>query len=433
MMKRDYSSFWIVTGLLALEIVIFFGIYYLSNIPVAINLVISLAVVNVILLLGWKSLSRWLSQNDTKQEVGKKEERTDKELRTAPRMLQKQIYDLHNLFEVSISLTSIMEPKRLIQSSMLLIIGQLRIDQVIIFLPSKKEKNNIYPMYMKGFPKDLWKGFYLSLKDPMIDKFGEKVLALDLSNIEEELVTERWRNLMGNGLKMIAPIIPKKQIKGLIAVGQKINGEPFSRSEQELFSLLAHFISVAFSNSILYQRMGRISITDGLTELYNYRYFKRRIEYEIVRAQRYDHCLTLVLFDVDHFKNYNDTLGHPAGDVALKTVARILKSMIRKSDIAVRYGGEEFCVILPEGNTRSGWEFAERLRKQIEAHQFDREGVQPGGKLTISLGVASFPKHADSSQQLIEKADTALYTAKGSGRNRTCLVSEDNLQSIAGK
>jgi diguanylate cyclase (GGDEF)-like protein len=433
MIKKDYSSLWIVTGFLALEIVIFFGIYYLSNIPVAINLVISLAVVNAILLLGWKSLSRWISQNDTEQEVGKKEERTDKELNTAPRMLQRQIYDLHNLFEVSISLTSIMEPKKLIQSSMLLIIGQLRIDQVIIFLPSKKDKNNIYPMYTKGFPKDLWKGFYLPLKDPMIDKFGEKVLALDLSNIEEELVTERWRNLMDNGLKMIAPIIPKKQIKGLIAVGQKINGEPFTRSEQELYSLLAHFISVAFSNSILYQRMGRISITDGLTELYNYRYFKRRIEYEVVRAQRYDHCLTLVLFDVDNFKNYNDTLGHPAGDVALKMVARILKSMIRKSDIAVRYGGEEFCVILPEGKTRSGWEFAERLRKQIEAHQFDREEVQPGGKLTISLGVASFPKHADSSQQLIEKADTALYTAKGSGRNRTCIVSENNLQSIAGK
>ena len=100
--------------------------------------------------------------------------------------------------------------------------------------------------------------------------------------------------------------------------------------------------------------------------------------------------------------------------------------MIRKSDIAVRYGGEEFCVILPEGDTKSGLDFAERLRKKIETNHFEREEVQPGGKLTVSLGVASYPKHADSSQQLVEKADAALYSAKGLGRNRTCLVSENN-------
>jgi diguanylate cyclase (GGDEF)-like protein len=132
-----------------------------------------------------------------------------------------------------------------------------------------------------------------------------------------------------------------------------------------------------------------------------------------------------VFFDVDHFKNYNDTLGHPAGDVALKTVAGILKSSIRKSDIAVRYGGEEFCVILPEGDMKSAFNFAERLRNQIESHHFEKEEVQPSGKLTISLGVASFPKNADSSKQLIDKADAALYNAKGSGRNRTCLISEN--------
>ncbi len=133
-----------------------------------------------------------------------------------------------------------------------------------------------------------------------------------------------------------------------------------------------------------------------------------------------------MFFDVDHFKNYNDTLGHPAGDMALKTVARILNSTIRKSDIAVRYGGEEFCVILPEDDMESAFKFAERLRKLIESHYFEKEEVQPSGKFTISLGVASFPQNADSSQQLIDKADAALYNAKGSGRNRTCLISVGN-------
>jgi diguanylate cyclase (GGDEF)-like protein len=426
-MKKNYSSLWIVTSFLALEILIFFGIHYLLSVPIVFSLIISLAVVHLTLLLGWKYLSRWLSKEKTEQEV-REIDRLNNELKTAPKKLQKQIYELHNLFEISINLTSILEPKKLIQTSMLLLIGQLRVDQVIIFLPVKRVGNTniFFPIYSKGFSKDLWKGFYLSLKDPVFDRFGEKVLALDLLNIEEELFNERWHKLIDNGIIMIAPIIPKKKIRGVIAVGQKINKEPFSQSEEELFSLLAHFISVAFSNSILYQKMERISITDGLTDLYNYRYFKKRLEYEVVRALRYNHCLSLVLFDVDHFKNYNDTLGHPAGDIALKKVAMILKAMIRKSDIAVRYGGEEFCVILPEEDMNSGLEFAERLRKKIETDHFEREEVQPGGKLTVSLGVASYPKHADSSQQLIDKADAALYNAKGLGRNRTCLVSENN-------
>jgi diguanylate cyclase (GGDEF)-like protein len=429
-MKKNYSSLWIITSFLCLEIVIFFAIYYFLSIPIVINLVISLAVVHLTLLLGWKCISRWVSQKGTEQEVGKTDESDiDKlrdELRTVPKKLQKQIYDLHNLFEVSITLTSILEPQKVIKSSMLSLIGQLRIDRAIIFLPPKRNVNAMYPIHSKGFSNNLWKGFFLSLKDPLIDKFSEKVVALDLLNIEEELLNEQWRKLIDNGIVMIAPIIPKKQIKGLIAVGQKINKEPFSRSEQELFSLLTHFISVAFSNSILYQKMERISITDGLTGLYNRRYFKKMIEYEIARARRYNHCLSLVFFDVDNFKNYNDTLGHPAGDVALKTVAMILKSTIRKSDIAVRYGGEEFCVILPEGDVKTGWNFAERLRNRIDAYHFTREEVQPGEKFTISLGVASFPGHADSLQQLIEKADAALYSAKGSGRNKTCVASEDN-------
>ncbi|UCB44800.1 MAG: sensor domain-containing diguanylate cyclase [Spirochaetota bacterium] len=429
-MKRRYSSLWIITGFLALELLIFFGIHYFLDFSIVYNLVISLAVDHIALLLGWKRLSRWLSQKETvpQRRVTDKIEtdRIDDEVKTTPKKLQKQIYDLHNLFEISINLTSILDPVKLIQSSMLLIIGQLRIDQVIIFLPSRKagNPNVFYPVYSKGFSKDLWKGFYLSLKDPVLDMFGEKVLALDLSSIEQKLFNERWHKLINNGIKMIAPIIPRKMVKGVIAVGQKINKEPFSQSEQELFSLLAHFISVAVANSILYQKMERISITDGMTELYNYRYFKRRLDYEVVRASRYNHCLSLVLFDVDYFKNYNDTLGHPAGDAALKKVAMILRSMIRKSDIPVRYGGEEFCVILPEGTTETGLVFAERLRKQIEAYRFEREEVQPGGTLTVSLGVASFPKHADSAQQLVKEADAALYRAKGLGRNRTCLASE---------
>ncbi|MCK5093466.1 MAG: sensor domain-containing diguanylate cyclase, partial [Spirochaetes bacterium] len=217
----------------------------------------------------------------------------------------------------------------------------------------------------------------------------------------------------------------KRNIKGIIALGQKMNQEHFSQSEKEIFSLLTHFISVAFSNSILYQKMELSSITDNLTGLYNYRFFKKRLYDEMLRAKRYEHSLSLIFFDADNFKNYNDTLGHPAGDRALKKIAGLVKSSIRKSDIAVRYGGEEFCIILPEEDIQAARIFGERLRKKIEDCQFFKEEVQPGGKLTVSLGEATYPEDAESMQDLIDKADAAMYQAKNRGKNRICLYSEN--------
>ena len=418
-MKKNSSILLLISCFLCLETLLYFVFHYLLNLPVVISLIAGLAIVYVALAISWKYISRFFSQKTAE----KADEHYVDRPRNVPTKLKKQIYDLHNLFEVSIDLNSILDPGKLIESSMLSIIGQLRIDQIIMFLPSEDDEGNIYPMYSKGFSKDLWEGFFLPLNDPIIDTFGEKVIPLELIKIDGKSLNKRWRKLIDNGIVMIAPIISNNRVKGLVTVGQKINKGPFSQSEKEMFSLLVHFISVAFSNSILYREMEQISLTDGLTGLYNYRHFKTRLEDEIVRAMRYKHSLSLVMFDVDNFKNYNDTLGHLTGDGALKAVAAILKSTIRKSDIAVRYGGEEFCVILPEGDVKSAWDFAERLRKEIESHSFEGEMVQPGGKLTISLGVAEFPKHADSLRGLIEQADAALYKAKGSGRNKTCVVS----------
>ena len=339
-------------------------------------------------------------------------------------VLDKAVKEFFNIISQTCLSYSILEPQQLIKSSILSVIGQLQTNEAIVFLPAKKDPNIIYPIYSKGFPRQYWKNFHLTLNDPLIKKFGKRMIAIDLQRVEKNYLNEKWNKLTKNGINMIAPIIPKKQIKGIIAVGEKMNQEKFSSSEREIFSLLAHFISVAFSNSILYQKMEQISITDGLTGLYNYRYFKKRLDDEILRARRYGHSLSLILFDVDYFKNYNDKLGHPAGDVALKAIAHLLKSTIRKSDIPFRYGGEEFGVMLPEEGPENSKNFAQRLRIIIEAYPFDKEEVQPGGKLTVSLGVSSFPEDADSIQLLIKKADAALYNAKRLGRNQTSLISE---------
>jgi diguanylate cyclase (GGDEF)-like protein len=429
-MNQRLSTHVVVSGFLLLELAIFAALHFLLKLEYYFSIPASFIVVLFPVWVGGKTFfRRSTAENQVKSRVNSTvftgQNEVNEKLQIVTRKLRKQVFDLHNLFEVSINLTTILEPQQLIKSSILSLIGQLQTNEAIVFLPSKNNPTLIFPIYSKGFPKEQWKNFSLSIQDPIFQKFQQKMIAIDLRKTDQKLIDERWKKLIDSGISLIAPIILKQEIKGLIALGQKMSQELFTQSEKEIFSLLSHFISVAFSNSILYQKMEQISVTDELTGLFNYRFFKKQLDGEVLRAQRYHHSLSLIMFDVDHFKNYNDTLGHPAGDIALKKIAMILKSTIRKSDLAVRYGGEEFCVILPEEDISGALEFGERLRRKIEEQQFDKEEVQPAGKLTISLGVASFPDDAESTQDLLDKADAALYHAKAQGRNRICRYMTD--------
>jgi len=165
-----------------------------------------------------------------------------------------------------------------------------------------------------------------------------------------------------------------------------------------------------------------LAITDGLTGLFVYRYFKIRIQNEFSRATRYNLNLSLIIIDIDHFKNINDTYGHQQGNSVLRSLSDILKKASRKADILVRYGGEEFCIILPHTTQKGVIIYAERLRKEVEDFDFKLPNSNKTLKITISLGAATSP-HAKikSSEELTKFADMALYKAKESGRNRVCV------------
>lgn len=175
---------------------------------------------------------------------------------------------------------------------------------------------------------------------------------------------------------------------------------------------------LAIEYALLYERARQMAITDRLTTLYNFGYFLERLKEERLRAERYHRLLSLALFDIDHFKKYNDTNGHPAGNEVLKKIATILKQEAREVDIVARYGGEELVVVLPETGRKRAYDFAERVRQRIEETLFDHMRSQPLGKITISGGVATFPVDAASEDDLIKKADNCLYQAKSQGRNR---------------
>ncbi len=167
----------------------------------------------------------------------------------------------------------------------------------------------------------------------------------------------------------------------------------------------------------LFIRAEKEAITDHLTNLYNYRYFIQQLNREISRARRHHTKFSLMMIDIDFFKQYNDTFGHQAGDVVLQRIARLMMENTRSSDIVARYGGEEFVIICPELNKTEAIKMAEKLRTIIEKTPFPNVNKLPSGKLSISLGVATFPDDAKDAATLIKKADEALYLAKSSGRN----------------
>lgn len=211
----------------------------------------------------------------------------------------------------------------------------------------------------------------------------------------------------------------------ILMVGQK-NKRRIIESK-ELLQRYAYSVGLTLGNIDIfnylhqhYHSFKQQAITDGLTSLYNRRFFNEELEREIARSYRHFLRMSLILLDVDHFKTYNDTNGHQAGDLVLKKVAAILRNETRVCDMECRYGGEEFALILPETNKAQALTIAEKLRRQIEETEFPQQEKQPLGNLTASLGVSTFPDDAVNSKDLIDTADAGLYKAKEQGRN--CVI-----------
>ena len=165
-----------------------------------------------------------------------------------------------------------------------------------------------------------------------------------------------------------------------------------------------------------------VACRDGLTGLFNHRYFQDSLRSEIDRCQRENDIFSLIFFDLDHFKIYNDAHGHLEGDYLLRQLATILEKNFRHSDVVARYGGEEFVVILPGTSKKDAQHMAENMRRYIEGFPFNGRDTQPSGKLTSSIGIATYPEDGRNRTELVQSADNAMYQAKKSGRNGICVA-----------
>jgi diguanylate cyclase (GGDEF)-like protein len=170
------------------------------------------------------------------------------------------------------------------------------------------------------------------------------------------------------------------------------------------------------------ERLSKLAITDGLTGLYNHRFLHEQLRLEVERALRTGVPLAMLMIDVDHFKLYNDRHGHPSGDEVLRGVARLLTEERRANDVVARYGGEEFAILLAGIDKPAAAALAERLRERIAFYSFAHGAEQPGGRLTVSVGVAACPTDARTAEGLLQAADAALYLAKKAGRDRVVVA-----------
>jgi len=192
----------------------------------------------------------------------------------------------------------------------------------------------------------------------------------------------------------------------------------FDEDEIQLLSTLASQAAISIENARLFEEARQLAITDDLTGLANHRQFYHQLAREVRRAQRYRRSLTLLMLDLDHFKDYNDRFGHLAGDQALRETAEILRRNAREVDILARYGGEEFAVILPETDLDRAAIQADRIRTAIASHAYRGKHSNPAGDLTVSIGVATLTPELRRIEELVQRADQALYGAKSQGRNR---------------
>jgi len=226
---------------------------------------------------------------------------------------------------------------------------------------------------------------------------------------------------------LVVPLKTKDRIIGTLSIDSD-QPNAFSTHDEHLLTIAASQVAVAIENATLYTEVQKLAITDGLTGVANRRAFDDALENEVVRIARYRHPLSLIFVDIDDFKLFNDTFGHPAGDVQLQEIAKILSSDVRLPDIVARYGGEEFVLLLPHTDKAGALQLAERIRETAEAKALK---ALPGSAskiakrhaisgYTLSIGVATLPDDAETGAELVKSADWAVLEAKATGKNRVC-------------
>lgn len=281
-----------------------------------------------------------------------------------------------------------------------------------------------------GLSDSQFNNLVLNLKLPLDEKEGGIVALSIFENmplhISKETLSIHKNDPLLKNLAMeefaVIPLKTKEKVIGAIVVDNIFNKEPITKDEIRMLTMFANQAGLAIENSQLYEQTVLLSQTDSLTGLWNHGYFQYILQEEVNKAKQDNFSLSLIMLDMDNFKELNDTLGHQLGDQVLKDTSHILKAFCRKSDYPCRYGGEEFALIFPQTSKNEALETAERIRHAIEKHHFFYKETPIDRKINVSIGIAAIPEDPITDKAgLLSSADKALYKAKYTGKNRTCL------------
>ena len=342
-----------------------------------------------------------------------------------PEVFEKKIYDQKQLIEISKALNSNLNLKSLIESILDTCLAQSQSMQIGIFLyPKVSSQSMVLHPSVIGFEVEAREDYKISSKSlflPCILQHKHPMLLSEISRISDQDTFDfndviATLSTLGEEL-LLVPLKNRGAVNGLIVLGAKNTGQPYSAQEKEFLGDIASIAAIAVANARLYE----LATVDMMTQLKTHNFFQIKLRDNIQKKKDDpEYTFSLIMADIDHFKKFNDTYGHQLGDKILAKVAGVLIRNARGADIPCRYGGEEFSIILVNTKLEASVIYAERVRKAVENTTMENptdigENIL---RVTISIGVVEYDMKKDTCQKaLIERCDRALYEAKKAGRN----------------
>lgn len=348
-------------------------------------------------------------------------EQKNREIERANRDLKLHLKDISSLFQLNQAMTSTLDQSTLFER-MFQVLRDLTHSSRIVLLLYNPGSEELEIRKAFGMPTESLDGVVFRLDEGITGVAARSQELVYVPDISQDLRSLNYKGRSsGQGSLACLPLVIKQRLVGILNL-HKDDLDAFSEQDLKLIQAIGNQAAIAIENAQLYEKTRDLSNTDELTSLANRRHFQGILKREVDQAKRYNTTFSLIMLDVDHFKQYNDTHGHLAGDLVLKRVANILLQNTRGIDLVARFGGEEFVVLLPRTDERGALATAEKLRQCVHDEAVaGMETSQPLGRLTLSLGIAIYPLHSKDIFDLLNMADQALYQAKSAGRNR-CVV-----------
>lgn len=351
-----------------------------------------------------------LAQDEIKFNYEKLKEINNKLENTNSRLI-KNIAEFFTLQQISQAIGSIFDVNELLKYVNDIILGVMgTYSSTIILYDEEKRKFKMHTTNIKNAPE------LATMNDNVNCSALYDVLNSGKPIIENFVDPEEYRLTKCRDVNSLicVPLITKARKYGIVLVEHK-HSNAFDEENMNLLNIIGQQVGIAMENAELYQKMQYLATTDGLTGLFNRLYFQQQLDKEFDKAKNERYPLSVVIFDIDHFKKFNDTFGHLFGDKVLKAIANIVKGSLRKTDVLARFGGEEFIILFPRTKVEEAYEKAEMLRRKISSTVIKDNLVT--ASVTVSFGVSSYPECAATEGELLRTADGALYDAKTSGRN----------------